>query len=559
MDLATLLLPWNISVSCNCAINDLQNDSRKIKPGDVFIAYPGALTDGRLYMQKAAKAGAVAILYDPDSLPGKHHLPTTIPCIPITHLAHKIPELACRLYQHGQATLSITGITGTNGKTTIAYQLAQAWQLLGKSARYIGTLGEGMVTQLSPLENTTPDALCLQQLLHRYTMDAAEQVCMEVSSHALALDRVRGIDFKQAIFTNLTQDHLDFHKTMENYAAAKARLFTNPALQWAICNGDDPWFPHFQQVIKSPTRLLTYGLQGNCDVIAKHWQMDLSGTHIQIQSPVGDLEIHINALGKFNVYNTLAIVASLLAEDISPEKIIHIMPQLKAAPGRMEIVAQKPCVVVDYAHTPDALANVLHTLEQIKNGGKLWVIFGCGGDRDTTKRPLMGEAASQYADKIVLTSDNPRNEVPEKIIEDILPGIDASRSVQKIVDRKMAIEETLNQADSRDIILIAGKGHENYQQIGQVKRPFSDQDIVRNALKIYSRHLERSEGSPEAGTCPIMEIPRYARMTGYSKAVYPQPSLGQTTCLPFRFVILSVKMGQPHCGQGVSIGSFHKA
>lgn len=481
MRLQELLLPFNLSVSDDCDILHLQNDSRQVKKGDVFIAYKGALTDGRLYMEKAREAGAVAIIYDPDNCPV---LPSNILCIPLPDLAHQLSALACRFYKQGQSALTITGVTGTNGKTTIAYQLAQAHQLLGHPSAYIGTLGQGPVSQLKTLENTTPDALCLQQLLQDYAQKSLQQVCMEVSSHALALGRVQGIPFHQAIFTNLTQDHLDFHQNMDNYAAAKAQLFADKNLRFAIGNQDDPWFPRMREALQPETRLLTYGLQSESDIVATDWHMDLMGTHIAIRSPWGTFEVQTRSLGKFNVYNTLALISSLLACNYSPEKIAAILPRLQPAPGRMEIVADHPSVVVDYAHTPDALANVLLTLHAIKKTGKLWVIFGCGGDRDKTKRPLMGKAASTYADEIILTSDNPRNEMPEQIVEDIMPGIATSASVRKIYDRKTAIIDTLEQAKAGDIVLIAGKGHENYQQIGQIKRPFSDQTIVRDFMKI---------------------------------------------------------------------------
>ncbi|MCW8398282.1 UDP-N-acetylmuramoyl-L-alanyl-D-glutamate--2,6-diaminopimelate ligase [Legionella sp. PATHC038] len=482
MKLSQLLKPWMPHIKSDCIITGLENDSRRIQPGDLFIAYPGAAADGRLFIDKAVSAGAVAIAYDPAHFPEGCVLPETIPCIPVPELATQLAIIAKLFYEDPGRFLSITGVTGTNGKTTIAYQLAQAHHLLGQGAAYIGTIGQGNVNELQLLDNTTPDSLCLQKLLHQYKNQGIRQVCMEVSSHALAQHRVDAVAFTQAIFTNLTLDHLDFHLNMENYAMAKAQLFAGESLQWAIINQDDAYQQKMAAALRPHVKKLTYGIQHDCDVKAVNWSMDINGTEIEVHSPWGQHQLRIKALGQFNIYNSLAIWSSLLASDYAPSQIIDVMAQLKAAPGRMEIVANAPYVLVDYAHTPDALENALTTLNQLKKG-RLWVVFGCGGDRDKTKRPVMGRVASKLADQIVITSDNPRTEDPQVIVNQIAHGISNPSNVIQLLNREEAIAYALNEADAHDVILIAGKGHEAYQQIGKVKHTFSDQDVVKRLIQ----------------------------------------------------------------------------
>ena len=483
MNLKQLLQPWIKEQIEDCSITGLQNDSRLIEPGDLFIAYPGAAADGRLFIDKAVTSGAVAVAYDPVDFP-REQVPLTVPAVAVPQLAEHLADIAKRFYDTPCEYMHVTGITGTNGKTTIAYQLAQAHDLLGRAAAYIGTIGQGVVHSLQPLNNTTPDALCLQKLIHQYKNQGIEKVCMEVSSHSLSQHRVDSIDFKQALFTNLTLDHLDYHHSMEEYGKAKALLFARSELEYAIINKDDSYQTMMVEVIKPHVKILTYGLHQGADVKALQWHMDINGTEIEIDSPWGRHQIKIQALGQFNIYNSLAIFTSLLASGYAVDQVEQVMAQLKAAPGRMEIVAASPYVLVDYAHTPDALDNVLMTLQQLKKGN-LWVIFGCGGDRDKSKRPIMGETASRYADRVVITSDNPRSEDPNVIIDEIADGIPSSIPVIKMENREEAITFAINEAAENDIVLIAGKGHEAYQQIGSVRHPFSDQEVVKRL-----RHLE---------------------------------------------------------------------
>jgi UDP-N-acetylmuramoyl-L-alanyl-D-glutamate--2,6-diaminopimelate ligase len=478
MKLNDLLSPWARVPIPDCDILGLQNDSRQVKSNDLFIAYPGAAADGRLFIQKACDAGASAIVYEPDQWPDTAFIPEMIPCIPVPGLARLLAGIASRFYGHPSHHLSVTGVTGTNGKTTIAYQLAQAYGLLGKEAAYIGTLGQGRVNQLQALHNTTPDALCLQRFLHDYQQQGIQQVCMEVSSHALSQQRVDEIEFTEAIYTNLSHEHLDYHHTMDAYADAKAQLFAMPLLKHAIVNHDDAYSSVMLKNLPKTCRKLSYGMQAGSDVRVLHYETGMAGSHLRIDSPWGQHDVRVGLLGTFNMYNSLAVLTSLLAQGFPPARVLPVMEQILAAPGRMEVVLQKPCVIVDYAHTPDALENVLSTLGHLKKG-RLGVVFGCGGDRDKTKRPIMGQIASQYADFVIVTSDNPRTEDPLTIINEVAAGLSATAQAMKIIDRQAAIHQALDMADDKDIILIAGKGHESYQEIATVRYPFSDQEIVR--------------------------------------------------------------------------------
>ena len=481
MKLAHLLSPWCKTPIPDCNINHLQNDSRKVVPGDLFLAYAGAASDGRLYCQQAIASGAVAIAYDPNNLPKAFFRSERAIYVSMPDLATNLASIASRFYDEPTRTLTVTGVTGTNGKTTIAWQLAQAYSLLGSKSAYIGTLGQGNARALQPVCNTTPDALCLQQLFNDYQKEGIKHVCMEVSSHALSQQRVASINFSQAIFTNLTHDHLDYHLTMEAYAQAKALLFAEPTLQWAVINHDDTYVQLMIEQLPAQCQKLTYGLQEGADVRATHIAITMTGSAFDVTSPWGQFSLRIKTLGTFNIYNSLAVFASLMAAGYEAQRVINVMALLDASPGRMELVATKPCVIVDYAHTPDALENVLSTLVALKEG-RIWVVLGCGGDRDKTKRPIMGKIAGQYADEVIITSDNPRSEDPVTIIEGIEAGVLSSAKAVKIIDRKDAIHYALSQASAQDIVLIAGKGHENYQQIGHQRLHFSDQEVVRSYL-----------------------------------------------------------------------------
>lgn len=468
----------NLTILPDIKIKNLQNDSRKVCPGDVFLAYPGAASDGRNFVSEAIKAGAVAVIYDPEN----YSAPICdIPCVAYPNLAVALSDLACEFYQNPTHKLDVVGVTGTNGKTTIAYQLAQAHALLNTQSAYIGTIGEGRVNALNPILNTTPDALQIQQLCHTYVQNKIKTVCMEVSSHALCMGRVDGVKFNQAIYTNLSHEHLDYHKTLEAYAAEKAKLFAFPGLSYAIFNQDDAHVALMQAKIPSGCKALTYGIDKACDVRGQNIRLDMRGSVLDVASCFGNFELRLGVLGRFNIYNSLAVLTSLLAYGYALADVLAIMPKLVPSPGRMERVSDSPVVLVDYAHTPDALENALSTLVELKKA-RLFVVFGCGGDRDISKRAVMGGIASQYADHVILTSDNPRTENPEKILDDIQAGLNVGPKVSRIEDRKQAIKHALQIAESDDMILIAGKGHEAYQEIGHERFAFSDQAVVRDLI-----------------------------------------------------------------------------
>jgi UDP-N-acetylmuramoyl-L-alanyl-D-glutamate--2,6-diaminopimelate ligase len=481
MKLSNLIAPWISSVE-DCDVTGIENDSRRLVQGQVFLAYPGAQTDGRKYIHAVIEQGAAAVLYDPQ---GMEHIVSSrpgVPVIPFEHLYQRMGELAARFYDYPSKKMTIIGITGTNGKTTIAYQLAQAYALLGHRAAYIGTLGWGEPFHLQPLPNTTPDGLCLQNIFHQCLNQGIEYVCMEVSSHALAEDRVRGVQFKQAIFTNLTRDHLDFHHTMAAYCAAKARLFAHEGLEVAILNVDDQASEDMRSATPASVRIIDYGLAPGMQVVrADDVKMTRTGTSFSLKTPEGEGPCFFASLGEFNLSNALAMVSSMMAEGFTFHDMVTVLPKLKPAPGRMELVLTEPVVLVDFAHTPDALENVLKSLRRL-GSGKIILVFGCGGDRDAGKRPLMGKIAGEFADVLILTNDNPRTEDPEVILQAIRAGVSQEKEVYTIPDRRAAIIKALQMASVEDVVLVAGKGHEMVQQIGQTKFHFSDQEEIKKAV-----------------------------------------------------------------------------
>lgn len=487
MNLRELLAPFLMNSAIpSTPITGITHNSRLVNPGDLFLAYKGVRNDGRSYIADALKRGASAVAYEAADGPIELEYTTTVPLIPIFSLEKHLGEIASLFYDSPSRKLQITGVTGTNGKTTIAYQLAQAYALLNEPSAYIGTLGQGSVDQLNSLDNTTPDAMVLQNLFFEYCSEQKKQVCMEVSSHALALQRVNSTFFNQAIFTNLTHDHLDFHQTMDKYAVAKAQLFRCESLKTAIINRDSEYYDFMASQVSAHCDVISYGSNALADVRLITSDQTIQGSQLTLQSPWGNVSLFIQALGQFNIDNTLAIFASLMASGLfSVEAVVQIMPELKSAPGRMEVVINDPCVVVDYAHTPDALENVLKTLIKLKKR-QIWAVFGCGGDRDKTKRPKMGAIAESYADHVILTNDNPRSESQDAITKEIVAGCQKPEKIQIILDRKIAIATVLKHAHPEDIILIAGKGHEDYQIIGKEKRYFSDQAEVKKCSPLRS-------------------------------------------------------------------------
>lgn len=460
-------------------------DSRRIGNGDIFIACQGEYVDGRSFIPAAIAQGAAFVFWDDD---GKFEWQPEwqVPNQGIVDLRNRAGMLAAALYGHDSDGLNVWGVTGTNGKTSITQWLAQASDLLGEPCAVIGTVGNGFWGKLQPATHTTPDPVSIQTLLHDFKQQGAHNVAMEVSSHGLDQSRVNGVYFQTAVFTNLTRDHLDYHGDMETYARIKTRLFYWQGLRHAIVNIDDDFGRQLIEELRQERPELTvlgYGFAVDADICIKHFTAASDGMTVELASPWGSGEIHSRLLGRFNAQNLAACVGVLCAQGYDFGKVLAVLAQIKPATGRMDcIITQgKPLVVVDYAHTPDALEKALATLQELKPiGSSLWCVFGCGGNRDKGKRPLMGAAAVAGSDKVVVTSDNPRMEEPQSIINDILPAVPAPAYVD--ADRAAAIAYAVQNADAQDIILIAGKGHETYQDIEGQKLHFSDFETAKAAL-----------------------------------------------------------------------------
>ncbi|HCY38323.1 MAG TPA: UDP-N-acetylmuramoyl-L-alanyl-D-glutamate--2,6-diaminopimelate ligase [Neisseriales bacterium] len=455
-------------------------DSRKLHLGDIFCAYPGTATDGRKFISSAIQAGAQAILYEPEI--------TSEPSVinfPVTNLMHYVGLLAAHQANYPSQDMLNIAITGTNGKTSISHWLNQAYTCLAQTSAIIGTTGAGIYPAVSDYASTTPDPITLQHLLNQFKRAQVDVLAMEVSSHALDQGRINGVSFSTAVFTNLTQDHLDYHHTMQEYFAAKAELFYWQGLAHGVINADDEYGQQLIAMLQTENprlNLLSYGIEQG-DLRASDIQLSTQGIKFTLHYKQQEQLIHAKIIGRFNVYNLLAVFGVLLANGIAWDELGLIAGQLKPVIGRMDatIQADKPLVVVDYSHTPDALEKALSTLGEISQQAKLICVFGCGGNRDTGKRPLMGQIATELADHVIITTDNPRHEEPAAIIQDILTGVKRS-NYQVIIDRKQALIEALNQATAGDVVLVAGKGHESYQEIKGVKHHFSDLELVAELL-----------------------------------------------------------------------------
>ena len=469
-------------------------DSRQVQSGDIFIAYQGEYADGRNYIQQAIDNGAKAVVYQADNA---FRLPETkfgvsqnisVPCIGMDNGRQFAGNIASFLLGEPSHKLDMVGVTGTNGKTSITQWLAQAFDLLGKKCAVIGTAGNGFSGSLKETTHTTPDAVTVHNLLADFLKNQAQAVAMEVSSHGLDQYRVGGVAFDTAIFTNLTRDHLDYHGDMASYGNSKRRLFYFDGLKHAIINTDDPFGLSLYQELRMQRPDLTvisYGFNENADMHIQHFQAALNGNVVEFASPWGDFAVKTQLTGRFNAQNLAATAATLLLRDYAPAKVASVLANIRPAKGRMESIKKdgKPLIIIDYAHTPDALEKALKALHELKTpDSKLWCVFGCGGDRDTGKRPQMGKIAEQNADCVVITSDNPRSENPEHIIQDIVNGISNKNQIHIEPNREQAIFYAIRQASEKDIILIAGKGHETYQEIQGIKHHFDDFEVAEQAL-----------------------------------------------------------------------------
>ncbi|MDA8382514.1 MAG: UDP-N-acetylmuramoyl-L-alanyl-D-glutamate--2,6-diaminopimelate ligase [Betaproteobacteria bacterium] len=455
-------------------------DSRDLQAGDTFLAYPGEHADGRDFIAQAIARGANAVIWDSRGFAWNPLW--AVPNAGIADLRARAGFIAAQAYGEPSAHLWMIGVTGTNGKTSCAHWLAQALGHAGRRTAVLGTLGNGFPDALVAATHTTPEAVALQRELRRLHAAGAQAVAMEVSSHALAQGRVHGVAFDVAILTNLTRDHLDYHGDMASYARAKAALFQWETLKAAVLNADDPFGRELQARIASGVKALNYGFEGG-EVRGRLVRMGPGGIALELATPWGRGLLESRLLGRFNAANLLATAAGCLASDMPFDQVLESLARLAPVPGRMQCLGggDRPLVVVDYAHTPDALEKVLEALRGVMPGdGRLIALFGCGGERDRGKRPLMGAVASRLADEVVVTNDNPRHEAPGDIIADILPGLEGNHRV--IADRADAILYAIERARPADIVLLAGKGHEPYQDIAGTRWPFSDLEVAARVL-----------------------------------------------------------------------------
>lgn len=475
------LLPQAASATL---IRELTLDSRKVRPGDLFMAVPGHQQDGRVHIADAISRGAAAIAYEAEG--AAEMTAASAALVPVRGLADQLSAIAGRFYGEPSRGLHLVGVTGTNGKTSVTCLIAQALDRLGERCGIIGTLGTGFHGELELGQHTTPDAIGVQANLANLRQQGARAVAMEVSSHGLAQGRVAALAFDIAVFTNLSRDHLDYHGTMEAYGEIKARLFKMPGLGCRVINLDDP-FGRTLAAQQLESRLITYSLDdASAYLYCPHAQLDDDGIHARLVTPQGERSLRSPLLGRFNVSNVLAVIGALLGMNYPLDEILSVLPEIEGPVGRMQRLGggDRPLVVVDYAHTPDALEKVLEALRP-HTQGELLCLFGCGGDRDRGKRPLMAKVAERLADRVVVTDDNPRNEDPSQILAEVCAGFDDPDQAVFMSGRAEAIASCIAGAALDDVVLLAGKGHEDYQEIRGVRLPFSDIALATEALAAW--------------------------------------------------------------------------
>jgi UDP-N-acetylmuramoyl-L-alanyl-D-glutamate--2,6-diaminopimelate ligase len=471
---------------------DLTLNSREVVPGGAFVALPGLRTHGIGFAAQAVNAGAAAILWEPVENVLVPALPREVPVVAVPRLSELVGDIADRFFDAPSQAMTVAGVTGTNGKTTTAYLIATALDRLGEASAYAGTLGHGRIGALNIGAHTTPDAITLQRNLAELRAAGVRFLGMEVSSHALDQHRVGGVRFDTAVFTNLTRDHLDYHGTLEAYGAAKAKLFSTPGLAHAVINMSDDFGARLMDSLPSSVQLVAYARSTPARSLPAAARMLFAteitplphGLLMKIDGSWGAAALTLRFIGDFNAENALAALATLLCWNVPLDRAIAALEQCSAPPGRMEMVeaAGKPLVIVDYSHTPDALEKALLAARR-HCSGRLFCVFGCGGERDPGKRPLMGAVAERLSDRVIVTDDNPRGEDGERIAADILSGMsDAARAVLER-DRAAAIERAVREGRAGDVVLVAGKGHEDYQIVGTVKRHFSDREVAEAALR----------------------------------------------------------------------------
>ena len=471
--------------------NNICDDSRYVNKGTVFFAVKGLSFDGCDFIESAINSGACAVVYEPPY--DLTNIETSVPIIAVEDLKLEISKIASRHYESSINKMKIIGVTGTNGKTTVSWLIHQGFKKIGYKSGYIGTLGYGL-DNLNLNELTTPSCMKLHEMLNEFQNSGAEYVVMETSSHAIDQKRIEGINFNTVIFTNLSRDHIDYHGSMENYGETKAKLFLEVQSKIKIININDSFGRSLiervdEEVIS--TSIEPINIEADKFISVTKYETNGSGFDIDLKSSWGTFITHVPLLGTFNIENVIQTIALFLSHGFSFSKIQKIIEGMKAPSGRMESVDVDnnhllPKVLVDFSHTPDALKLSLQSIRDHYDG-KIWCVFGCGGDRDRGKRKMMGKIAERYADYVIVTSDNPRNENPEKIISDILEGI--SSKVETIVSREEAINFAIMKANKNEIILIAGKGHESYQKIGEETLEFSDHKISKRSLIRRSRDI----------------------------------------------------------------------
>jgi UDP-N-acetylmuramoyl-L-alanyl-D-glutamate--2,6-diaminopimelate ligase len=485
------------SVPSDVAITDLTLDSRAVRPGAAFVALPGTRTHGIGFAEQAVKAGARAILWEPVEGLEAPRVPDNVALVAVPQLTRWLGAIADWFFDAPSAAVRVVGVTGTNGKTTTAHVIAAALQQLNVSSAYAGTLGYGRVGALHSGSLTTPDCITLHRQMAELRDEGVRCLGMEVSSHALDQSRVNGVRFDTAVFTNLTRDHLDYHGTLDAYGEAKARLFLRPSLRTSIINVDDP-FGRELAVRAAHTCLVVFSRAGSIaldprwrssegeakQLFARSVSAGPNGLDIDFDGSWGAATLRSRFVGDFNVENLLAVLATLLTSGVSMQQAIAALENCTAPPGRMETLTApgRPLAIVDYAHTPDALEKALLAVRKHRSG-KLVCVFGCGGDRDPGKRPLMGAIAERLADRVVVTDDNPRTEDGDAIVADILKGLAHPDQVTVERDRAAAIARAIAESDAGDVVLIAGKGHEDYQIVGAERRSFSDREQAQLALR----------------------------------------------------------------------------
>jgi len=467
----------------------ITSDSRQVEPGAAFAAYPGAQYDGRAFIGDAVARGAVAVVWEAQNFAWRTEW--NVPQQPVHGLKTRLGAIADLIYGHPSSHLWMVGVTGTNGKTSCSHWIAQAAETFGRRSAVVGTLGSGRMGALAPMLNTTPDVCTLHETLAQFRRAGVALVAMEVSSHGLDQGRVNGVAFDVALFTNLSRDHLDYHGTMAAYGQAKARLFTWPGLAAAVVNADDACGQRLIDAARSHgKRVITYGL-ASADIAATGIATRGGGIAMTVATPWGRGDVQTRVVGEFNAHNLLGVLGVLLASEVPFAEAIDALATLTPPPGRMQRLGGdgKPLVVIDYAHTPDALEKVLRALRPaLAPKGELICVFGCGGDRDKGKRPEMGRIAAELADRVIVTTDNPRSEDPAEIANAIVHGIrqTSARRWTVVLDRAAAIHDAIAGGDRADIVLVAGKGHETYQETRGVRLPFADSIEAAAALANWS-------------------------------------------------------------------------